>query len=139
MGVRSLGVRLEAAAASCCALDGLFLCGVATTCGSFDAARLAVGLWALLEPGSGRSGISGRMGSSVCGEDAVCQLSSDLIEVSAEGVGAFCRRAERRAMFARCADQRSDVSNKVTGVAKGAEREFGGGLWVGGGLLWESG
>jgi hypothetical protein len=59
--------------------------GVAVACGSLEAGTAAF-CGVFTDDGSGRSGISGSVGSAFCGEEsAVIQLSST--EVSRVGVG----------------------------------------------------
>jgi hypothetical protein len=90
IGVRFVGVWLFLVGSSDFE-DLLFRAvGVAVACGSLDAGAAAFcGVFEV--EGSGRSGISGRAGSPVCGEEsAVIQLSSlDLVEVSGVGVGCY--------------------------------------------------
>lgn len=90
IGVRSLGVRLAAAAMS--GVVDLFLCGV-----SVDVVRVALDVDWTASEGFGCDGVfmlgsgsSGRSGSPRSGEDAVCQLSSDFVETS--GVVSRCSR-----------------------------------------------
>lgn len=77
--------------------------GVAVACGSFDAGLRSdtADFCGVCVDGSGRSGISGRTGSAVCGDDsAVIQLSSaECAEASTGGVGVGC-----------CKDELADVN-----------------------------
>ena len=78
--MRSLGVRLATAVNS--DFDDLLLSGVGVACGSFETGwRSSTACFCgVFMSGSGSSGSDG---SSRCGEEAVCQLSLDLMDVSA--------------------------------------------------------
>lgn len=77
--MRSFGVRLAAVVGN--GFDDAALSGVDVACGSFetDWRCTVIGFCGVCILGSGRSG---RSGSSRTGEEAVCQLPLDTLEVS---------------------------------------------------------